>query len=169
MIVLREHYKTSHNWKGKRYLGLDVDRDHDNCKVHLSILAYVTDALTRFQHDNLSNPQHQPYPQIKPTYGSMHQYTEAEDLSPPLSKSDRIFSQEVTGTFLDYARAFNPTMLTALGSIAAQQPNKLFNSCKESIPSRQTLEEMGNTQPPTLMQTDNTTTHGVVTNNIVSK
>ena len=47
---------------------------------------------------------------------------EAADVSPPLSISNKI-SQEVTGTFLYYARAVDPTMLKALGYIAAQQYN----------------------------------------------
>ena len=34
-----------------------------------------------------------------------------------------IFLQEVTGNFLYYAGAVNPTMLTALGTIAAQKEN----------------------------------------------
>ena len=37
---------------------------------------------------------------------------------------------------------------------------------KEAIPAHQYLEEMRNKQPPTPIQTDNTTAHGVVTNNI---
>ena len=45
----------------------------------------------------------------------------------------------------------------------------MFIKCKESIPARQALEEMGHKQPPTPMQTDNTTAHGVVNNNISSK
>ena len=40
---------------------------------------------------------------------------------------------------------------------------------KEAISALQYLEEMGYTQPPTPMQTDNTTAHGVVTNNLASK
>ena len=41
-------------------------------------------------------------------------------MSPPLSKEDKKL-QGVTGNFLYYARAFDTTILTALGSIAAQQ------------------------------------------------
>ena len=44
-------------------------------------------------------------------------------MSEILSQADRKFIQEVTGTFLYYARAVDATMLTALGSIAPQQAN----------------------------------------------
>ena len=56
-----------------------------------------------------------------------------------------------------------------MSSAAEAELWELFINCKESIPSRQALEEMGHTQPPTPMQTDNKTSHGVVTSNIVSK
>ena len=39
--------------------------------------------------------------------------------------------QEVTGTFLYYARAINTTMLTALGSIAKQQANPTENTIQK--------------------------------------
>ena len=45
----------------------------------------------------------------------------------------------------------------------------LFTNFREAIPARIFLEEMGNKQPPTPTQTDNTTAIGVVNNNIVSK
>ena len=39
------------------------------------------------------------------------------------SQADKKFIQEVTGTFLYYARAVDTTMLTELGSIASKQEN----------------------------------------------
>ena len=69
MTVLIENYKISHYWRGKRYLGMDLNWDYGHRKVHLSILAYATDALTRFRHANPCKPQHQPYLHIKPNYG----------------------------------------------------------------------------------------------------
>ena len=45
----------------------------------------------------------------------------------------------------------------------------LFINCREAIPERHALKKMGHEQPPTPMQTNNTTAHGVVTNNISRK
>ena len=56
-----------------------------------------------------------------------------------------------------------------MSSAAEDELGSLFINCKEAIPARQSLEEMGHKQPPTTMQTDNTTESGVVTNNISSK
>ena len=52
MSVLIESCKISHDWKDKKYLGLDLDWYYSHRKVHLEILPYVTDALTRFRHNN---------------------------------------------------------------------------------------------------------------------
>ena len=46
---------------------------------------------------------------------------------------------------------------------------ELFINFREAIPARIVLEEMGHKQPPTPVQTDNTTALGVANNNIVSK
>ena len=123
MSVLIEHYKISRNQKGKRYLGLNLDWDYENRKVHLSMLAYVADAITRFRHNHPRNPQDKPYPHIKLTYGAKVQYAEAAVLYPPLSKQDQKYVQGVTGNFFYYAREVDLTILTSLGSIAAQQEN----------------------------------------------
>ena len=52
MSVLRESYKISHDWKGRKYSGLDLYWDYIHRKVHLSMLSYVTYTLTRFRHNN---------------------------------------------------------------------------------------------------------------------
>ena len=56
-----------------------------------------------------------------------------------------------------------------MSSAAEAELSALFINCREAIPARQALEEMGHKQSPTPMQTDNTTAHGFVTNNIASK
>ena len=61
-------------------------------------------------------------------------------------------------------------IIKAFMSLAAEaELGALFINCKEAIPAQQTLEEMEHKQPPTSMQTDNKTAHGVVTNNIANK
>ena len=56
-----------------------------------------------------------------------------------------------------------------MSSAAEAEMVAMFINYKESIPARQALEEMGHKQPPTPMQSDNSTAHGVVTNNIESQ
>ncbi len=45
----------------------------------------------------------------------------------------------------------------------------LYINCKEAILAQHTLEYLGHKQPPTPMQTDNTTALGVVNNNAMKK
>jgi len=53
-----------------------------------------------------------------------------------------------------------------MSSAAEAELGALYINAREAIPMRLLLEEMGHKQPPTPIQTDNSTAHGVVTNNI---
>ena len=219
---------------------------------------YCKDALTRFGHEYKKQCD-QPHRHEQPTYGQTVQYAKEEDTSPKLNDEKKKFVQQVTGTFLYYARCVDPTMLMALSAIAADQSaptektmqktlyfldyvashpdalltfkasvmvlnvhsdasylteakarsragghffmasdttnnqhnapvhsiaqiiknvmpsaaaaeiGALFINTRQAIPTRQLLEEMGHPQPPTPIQTDNTTAHGFVTKNLEPK
>jgi hypothetical protein len=51
-------------------------------------------------------------------------------------------------------------------SMAEAEIGALYINCREAIPAWHTLEYLGHKQPPTPMQTDNTTALGVVNNNV---
>ena len=89
MTVISNHYTISSGWTVSRYLGLDLDWDYEKHTVHLSMLTYVQDVLTRFRHSHSHKPQHQPYPHAKITYGEKSQYATAEDNSQLLSPADK--------------------------------------------------------------------------------
>jgi hypothetical protein len=129
--VLKEHYKCSIDWERKCYLGMNMDWDYNSRRVHVSMLDYVPEALTRFQHKAPSKPQHQSYPHIEPNYGAKAQYMEDMDTSALLPPKVKKFIKEVSGTFLYYAQCVNSTMLVALGSIATQQANPTENMMKK--------------------------------------
>jgi hypothetical protein len=56
-----------------------------------------------------------------------------------------------------------------MSSVAEAEIRALYINCKEAIPARHALEYLGHKQPPTPMQTDNTTALGVVNNNVMKK
>ena len=58
---------------------------------------------------------------------------------------------------------------TIMSFAAEVELGALYINCREAIPARHLLEEMGHCQPPTPMQTDNSTVLGVVTNKIHTK
>jgi hypothetical protein len=121
-----------------------MDWDYENREVHVSIPGYVGNALKRFKHTTPEKPQHQPYPHNPKQYGQKQQFSEPEDKSPPLGKEDKKFIQEVTGTFLFYARAVDPTMLVALSSLAAEQCNpteRTMAKCKQFLDYAATQED----------------------------
>jgi hypothetical protein len=53
-----------------------------------------------------------------------------------------------------------------MSSTAKAELGALYINAWEAIPMRLLLKEMGHKQPPTPIQTDNSTAHGVVPNNI---
>ena len=59
------------------------------------------------------------------------QYAAGEDEYPTVSPKEKKFIQEVTGTFLYYARAVDTTMLPSLGYIATQQASPTKNTMKK--------------------------------------
>jgi hypothetical protein len=252
-------FEISVDEKGTRYCGLFMDWDYEKGEVHVSIPGYVAAALKRFKHERPAKPQNQPYPHNPIKYGAKSQTAEPLDDSPLLNKEDKKLVQEITGTFLFYARAVDATMLTALSSLASEQaaptvrtmqkckqfldyvasqedavityrksdmvlaihsdasylsepksrsragghffmsenvedPNDngavhtiakiikavmssaaeaelggLFINAKAAVSIRITLEELGHKQPPTPIQTDNSTACGVVNNEIQPK
>ena len=54
-------------------------------------------------------------------------------------------------------------------SAADAEIGALYTNSRQAIPARQLLEEMGHPQPPTPIQTDNTTALGFVTKNLQPK
>lgn len=134
--ILKQHYDISIDKKGSRYIGITMDWDYEKREVHLSMPGYREKALKRFQHERPAKPQNQPYPHIPPKYGAKVQYAEPEDTSPKLNKADKKFIQEVTGTFLYYARAIDSTMLTALSALASKQSDPTeatMKKCKQFL------------------------------------
>ena len=259
--VLNEHYVVDEHWEdSQKYCGITMDWDYVRREVHLSMPGYCIEALTRFRHEASSSKRmDQPHKHVIPTYGAKVQYAKDADTSPKLGPTDKLFIQQVTGTFLYYARAVDATMLVALSAIASEQASPteetmkktlqfldyvsshpdailtyrasnmvlnvhsnasylvepkarsragghyfmsdnaanpedngavhniaqviknvmssaaeaeigaLFLNSRQAIPARTTLIEMGHQQPPTPIQTDNTTALGFVSKNLQPK
>jgi hypothetical protein len=81
---------------------------------------YVSNVLSKFQHDAPKHPQHTPPRYVTPVYGAKTQYA-TKDETPPLTAQQCITVQKVTGSVLYYARAVDPTVLMPLCDIAMEQ------------------------------------------------
>jgi hypothetical protein len=81
---------------------------------------YVSNMLSKFQHDALKHPQHTSSRYVTPVYGAKTQYT-TKDETPPLTAKQCLNIQKVIGSVLYYARAVGPTVLMPLNDIATEQ------------------------------------------------
>jgi hypothetical protein len=81
---------------------------------------YVSNVLSKFQHDAPKHPQHTPSRYVTPVYGAKTQYA-TKDETPPLTATQCLTLQKVTGSVLYYARAVDLTVLIPLNDIATEQ------------------------------------------------
>ncbi len=69
------------------------------------------------------------------------------------------------GAFLNISQIIKSVM----SSVAEAELGALYINAHEAVPCRSVLHEMGHSQPPTPIQTDNSTALGVVTNSILPR
>jgi hypothetical protein len=81
---------------------------------------YISNVLSKFQHDAPKHPQHTPSWHVTPVNGAKTQYATKDD-TPPLTAQQCLTIQKVTGSVLYYARAVDPTDLMPLNDIATEQ------------------------------------------------
>ena len=101
-------------------------------------------------------------------------HSDASYLSEPKAHSragGHFFLSSDVADPLDNGAVLNLAQLikAVMSSAAEAELGALYINACEAIPQRQCLEEMGHKQPPTPMQTDNTTALGVINNNIQPK
>ena len=77
--------------------------------------------LIRLKHRTPKRKQDQPYQHVIPNYGTKTQYSVGPDGTALLDKDGKKFVQQVTGTFLYYARAVDSIMLVSLSALAPEQ------------------------------------------------
>ena len=109
--VLESYYPLSTNWTGDRYIGIHLDWDYRNRKVHLSMPGYKDRALKQLQHKMPTEPQHSPFPTKPIKYGAKKQYATQESTAPPLDQKGKKFIQQVCGKLLFLGRAVDSPLL----------------------------------------------------------
>jgi hypothetical protein len=105
--------------------------DYTNQKANIHMLGYLDKAFVRFNHKKTMKIQNSPHPYVPPNFGAKTQYITEEKDSSPLSKDATTCVQAVTGTLLYYARAIDPTILTALSLIATEQAKPTEETTKK--------------------------------------
>jgi hypothetical protein len=94
--------------------------DYKNRKCDIYMPGYVSNVLSKFQHDAPKHPQHTPSKYITPVYGAKNKYA-TKDETPPLTAKQCLAIQKVTVSVLYYARAVDPKVLMPLNDITTEQ------------------------------------------------
>jgi hypothetical protein len=118
--ALLQSYELTTDWEENFNSGVSLKWDYKNRTCDISMPGYVSNVLSKFQHDSLTHTQHTPSKYVTPVYGAKSQYA-TKDETPPLTDKKCLMIQKVTGSVLYYARAVHPTILMPLNDIATEQ------------------------------------------------
>jgi hypothetical protein len=116
--ALSRTYELTTDWTATVYSGMTLKWDYNKQTCDISMPGYVSNVLSKFQHDAHKHPQHTPSRYVMPVYGARYA---TKDETPPLAAQQCLTIQKVTGSVLYYARAVDPTVLMPLNDIATEQ------------------------------------------------
>ena len=117
LVCLREKYPVKVDWDAQQYIGINLTLNYKEGEVLLCMKYYVTQALKQFKHQAPNQFHYGPSRMEPITYWTKVQYSPTID-DRRISDEAHKFIQQITGKFLFYARAVDPTMLHALNCIA---------------------------------------------------
>jgi hypothetical protein len=63
-------YELTTDWTATVYSGMTLKWDYDKCTCDISMPGYVSNVLSKFQHDSPKHPQHTPSRYVMPVYGA---------------------------------------------------------------------------------------------------
>jgi hypothetical protein len=118
--ALLQTYELATDWTVTVYSGKTLKWDFINRTCDTSMPGYISNVLSKFQHDALKHPQHTTSRYVTTVYGAKTQYA-TEHETPPLTSKQCLTIQKVTVSVLYYARAVDPTVLMPLNDIETEQ------------------------------------------------
>jgi hypothetical protein len=117
--ILRS-YELTTVWEGKVYSGMTLKWDYKNRKCDISMPGYISNVLSKFQHDTPKHPQHTPFRHVMPVYSAKTQNA-TQDETPHLAAKQCLNIQKVTVSIFYYARAVDPTVMMPLNDTATEK------------------------------------------------
>jgi hypothetical protein len=118
--ALLRTYELTTDWTATVYSGMTLKWDYKSRTCYISMPGYVSNMLSKFQHDAAKHPYHTPSKYVTPVYGGKNQYATTDE-TPPLTAQQCLTIEKVTGSVLYYARAIDPTVILPLNDIAMEQ------------------------------------------------
>jgi hypothetical protein len=97
--ALLRTYELKTDWTATVYSGMTLKWDYKNRTYDISIPGYVSNVLSKFQHDAPKHPQHTPSRYVTPVYSANNQYA-TKDEKTPLTAQQCLTIQKVTGSVL---------------------------------------------------------------------
>jgi hypothetical protein len=82
--ALLQTYELTTDWTATVYSSMTLKWDYDTRTCNISMPGYVSNVLSKFQHDAPKHPQHTPSRYVTPVYGANTQYA-TKDEPPPLT------------------------------------------------------------------------------------
>ena len=121
LAALRELYTITTDFAiTQKYVGITLFHNLKTNTIEMSMPGYVQKALQRFKRSYTVGAD-SPITYVPPRYGKYQQEIHPDAPSMPLTPAEKLELQEVVGVFLFYARAVDPTMLTAINKIGSRQ------------------------------------------------
>jgi hypothetical protein len=77
-------YELATDWTVTVYSGMTLSWDYENRTCDISMPSYVSNVLSKFQHDTPKHPEHTLSRYVSPVYGAKTQYA-TQDETPPLT------------------------------------------------------------------------------------
>jgi hypothetical protein len=118
--ALLRTYELTTDWTATVYSGMKLKWDYNKRICDIAMSGYVSNVLSKSQHDSPKHPQHTPSRYITPVYSTKTQYA-TRDETPPLTAQQCLTIQKVSGSVLYYARAVDPAVLMPLNDITTDQ------------------------------------------------
>jgi hypothetical protein len=118
--ALLRAYELTTDWTASVYSGMTLKWDYKKRTCDNSMPSYISNVLSKFQHDAPKHPQHTPSRYVTPVCSTKIQYA-TKDETPPLTAKQCLTIQKVTGSVLYYVRAVDTTVLMPLNDIATEQ------------------------------------------------
>jgi hypothetical protein len=82
--ALLKTYELTTDWAGTVYPSITLKWDYKSRTCDIYMPSYVSNVLSKFQHDTPKHPQHTPSRYVTPVYGAKTQYV-TKDETPPLT------------------------------------------------------------------------------------
>jgi hypothetical protein len=147
--ALLKSYELTTDWAKKVYSGMSLKWDYKNRTCDISMPGYVSNVLSKFQHDAPKHPQHTHSKYVTLVYGAKTQYA-TKDETPPLTAKQCLTIQQVTGSILYLARAVDPAVLMPINYIATEQ-SKATEKTQAATNKCWIIWRLAQTPPPDIM------------------